>query len=101
MRCPSKEPPGSRAGLSEQTELAPAQLMHAAKMARLSGLTYRPVDDLTDWLSKEGLQLVARGQTHFTRCCSARSAALCYAQSIAETTRAAGMQREALSQQDI
>lgn len=44
-----------------------AQLMHAAQMARLSGFTYRPVEDLTEWLSKEGLQLVARGQTHFTR----------------------------------
>ena len=41
--------------------------MHAAKMARLSGFTYRPVEDLTEWLGKEGLQLVARGQTHFTR----------------------------------
>ena len=42
--------------------------MHAAKMARLSGFTYRPVENLTEWLGKEGLQLVARGQTHFTRC---------------------------------
>ena len=51
----------------QQSELTPEQLMHAAKMARLSGFTYRPVEDLTEWLGKEGLQLVARGQTHFTR----------------------------------
>jgi len=57
----------SSAGFQEQSELTSGQLMHAAKMARLSGFTYRPVDDLTEWLSKEGLQLVARGQTHFTR----------------------------------
>ena len=57
----------SSAGLGAQSELTTAQLMHAAKMARLSGFTYRPVEDLSDWLSKEGLQLVARGQTHFTR----------------------------------
>ena len=57
----------SSAGLSQESELTTAQLMHAAKMARLSGFTYRPVEDLSEWLSKEGLQLVARGQTHFTR----------------------------------
>jgi len=60
-------PFSSSAGFQEQSELTSGQLMHAAKMARLSGFTYRPVDDLTEWLSKEGLQLVARGQTHFTR----------------------------------
>ncbi|CAL5225467.1 g8288 [Coccomyxa viridis] len=57
----------SSAGFGAQSDLTTAQLMHAAKMARLSGFTYRPVEDLSDWLSKEGLQLVARGQTHFTR----------------------------------
>ena len=65
-------PLGQSRGISssagpQQSELTPEQLMHAAKMARLSGFTYRPVEDLTEWLGKEGLQLVARGQTHFTR----------------------------------
>ena len=74
----------SSAGFGAQSELTTAQLMHAAKMARLSGFTYRPVEDLSDWLSKEGLQLVARGQTHFTRSvsmlsCNAIRAVLFYA----------------------
>ena len=65
-RCGQSRGISSSAG-PQQSELTPEQLMHAAKMARLSGFTYRPVEDLTEWLGKEGLQLVARGQTHFTR----------------------------------
>ncbi|KAK9824288.1 hypothetical protein WJX72_009195 [[Myrmecia] bisecta] len=38
-----------------------------AKLARLSGLSYRPAADLRSLLEKEGLRLVAQGQTNFTR----------------------------------
>jgi hypothetical protein len=48
-------------------ELSASQLRHAAQMARLSGFCYRPADDLAESLDQEGLRLVARGQTHFTR----------------------------------
>ncbi|BDA40661.1 hypothetical protein COCOBI_01-3140 [Coccomyxa sp. Obi] len=50
-----------------QKELSAAQLRHAAKLARLSGLCYRPTDELSESLEKEGLHLISCGQTHFTR----------------------------------
>ena len=56
--------------------LTPAQLRHAAKMARLSGLAYKQGEELAELLSREGLSLVARGQSHFTRCV-AESALAC------------------------
>ena len=67
----------------QQSELTPEQLMHAAKMARLSGFTYRPVEDLTEWLGKEGLQLVARGQTHFTRYAADNDLTVCVLTAVA------------------
>lgn len=59
--------PFSQQAVTVQKELTAAQLRHAAKMARLSGLCYRPTDQLSDSLDKEGLRLISSGQTHFTR----------------------------------
>ena len=53
---------------AEAGALTPAQLRHAAKMARLSGLAYKQGEELAELLRREGLSLVARGQLHFTRC---------------------------------
>lgn len=50
-----------------QSDLSASELRHAARLARLSGFCYRPFEDLADSLEGEGLRLVARGQTHFTR----------------------------------
>ena len=64
------------------TQTSPAELRHAAKMARLSGFAYKG-EDLADLLAKEGLSLVARGESHFTRCvCQATSLMLIYSRSI-------------------
>ena len=64
--------PFSQQAVTLQKELTAAELRHAAKMARLSGLCYRPTDQLSEALRQEGLRLISCGQTHFTRWVSCR-----------------------------
>lgn len=59
--------PFSNQASAARKELSAAQLRHAAKLARLSGLCYRPADQLSESLEQEGLHLISCGQTHFTR----------------------------------
>ncbi len=59
--------PFSEQASESRKELSAAQLRHAAKLARLSGLCYRPTDQLSESLEEEGFHLISCGQTHFTR----------------------------------
>ena len=63
----SAKPFSQQTGVRPRKELTAAELRHAAKMARLSGLCYRPTEELSESLVQEGLRLISCGQTHFTR----------------------------------
>ena len=52
----------------QQQALTSNELLTAAKLARLSGLCYRPTEQLLYSLRAEGFSLVAEGCNSFTRC---------------------------------
>lgn len=52
-----------------------AELLRDSRLAALSGLCYMPPEELEGRLAHHGLQLQARGTTHFTRWFVARQAA--------------------------
>ena len=51
----------------QQQALTGNELLMAAKLARLSGLCYRPTEQLLYSLQAEGFSLVAEGRNSFTR----------------------------------
>ncbi len=56
-----------RSASASVLHLTGPQLLHAAKLAKLSGACYLPDDELQDFLNGHNLRLHAAGNTHFTR----------------------------------
>ena len=75
-RCSHLQAPGAhhaallvqcRSSCASVPRLTAPQLLHAAKLAKLSGACYLPDDQLQGFLMDQNLKLHAAGNTHFTR----------------------------------